>query len=117
MLGGIQAALSGMQSAGRMLGASAHNIANAQTEGFQRIKALPEESRAGGVQVSLEQDQTAGPTFFIQDEGGLTLREGSNVDLTEELTNTLQATHLFEANVASFKAQDKALGTLLDITE
>ena len=117
MLGGIEAALSGMLGAGRMLGASAHNIANAQTEGFKRIKALPEESSAGGVRVSLEQDQTAGPSFFTPDEDGLTLREGSNVDLTEELTNTLQATHLFEANVASFKAQHKTLGFLLDIIE
>lgn len=117
MLGGYGIALTGMQAAGRMLGASAHNIANAQTEGFKRITAIPEESRSGGVQVTFTQDQASGPSFFTQDAGSLIIREGSNVDLAEELTNTLQAAHLFEANVASLRTQDKVLGSLLDILE
>lgn len=117
MLGGIEAALTGMQAASRMLGTSAHNIANAQNEGFKRIKAISEEGSAGGVRINFEQDPTSGPSFFTQDENGLSIGEGSNVDLIAELTNALEATHLFEANVASFKAQNKTLGSLLDILE
>lgn len=117
MLGGYGIALTGMQAAGRLLGASAHNIANAQTEGFKRITAILEESPSGGVRVTLNHDQTSGPSFFTQDAGGLNLREGSNVDLAEELSNTLQAAHLFEVNVASLRTQDKVLGSLLDILE
>lgn len=117
MVGGFGIALTGMQAAGRMLGASAHNIANAHTEGFKRLRSIPEEIGSGGVRVTLEQDQTTGPSFFIQDEDGLTLREGSNVDLAEEITNTLQASHLFQANAASLRTQNKVLGSLLDILE
>lgn len=117
MVGGFGIALTGMQAASRMLGASAHNIANAQTEGFKRLRSIPEELESGGVRVTLEQDQATGPSFFIQDEDGLTLREGSNVDLAEEITSTLQASHLFQANAASLRAQNKVLGSLLDILE
>lgn len=110
MLGGIEAALTGMQTAGRMLGASAHNIANAQTDGFKRLKSIPEEGSVGGVRVTLAQDHTAGSAF-------LAMHEGSHVDIQEELINTLEATQLFEANVGSLKVQSKLLGTLLDIVE
>jgi len=117
MLGGSEAALTGMQAAGRMLGASAHNIANAHTNGFKRLKAIPDESTAGGVRVTLKQDRTAGPTFLVQAEGRVILEEGSNVDLQEELITSLQAAQLFQSTVSSLKAQDKVLGTLLDIAE
>lgn len=117
MFGGFGIAVTGMQAAGRMLGASAHNIANAQTEGLKRSRSIPEEVSSGGVRATFEQDQIAGPSFFIPDKDGLSLREGSNVDLTEEITNTLQASHLFQANVASFKTKNKTLGYLIDTSE
>ena len=117
MVGGFGIALSGMQAAGRMLGASAHNIANAHTEGFKRLRSIPEELGSGGVRVTLEQDTTSGPSFFIEDEDGLSLREVPNVDLAEEITSTLQASHLFQANAAGLRTQNKVLGSLLDILE
>lgn len=117
MLGGIQIALTGMQATSRMVGVSAHNIANIPTEGFKRMRAIPEEQGAGGVRITVEQDPTTGPTHFLSSEDGAAIGEGANVDLTEELTHTLQATQLFKANVASLGAQDKTLGTLLDIIE
>lgn len=116
MISGISAALSGIHAGGRILGVSAHNIANAQTEGFKRIRALPEESSAGGVTVTLNQDLRPGPAIF-DPEDPITFREGSNVDLEEEVVTTLQTTHLIEANIASFRAQDNVLGSLLDILE
>jgi hypothetical protein len=45
------------------------------------------------------------------------LRQGSNVDLGEEIISQLQAVNLIEANIASARIQDKVLGSLLDITE
>ncbi|MBA3611399.1 MAG: hypothetical protein H0W49_00490 [Nitrospirales bacterium] len=45
------------------------------------------------------------------------LREGTNVDLGEEIISNLQAVNLIEANIASIRIQDKVLGSLLDITE
>lgn len=116
MFAGFATALSGIQAGGRLLGAGAHNIANAQTENFTRTQATLEESSAGGVIVSLSQDQRPGPQLPTGDDP-FTFREGSNVDLGEEIINTLQATHLIEANLATIRTQDKVLGSILDIIE
>ena len=116
MFVGFSSALSGVQAGGRLLGASAHNIANALTENFKRTQATFEESPAGGVVVSLTQDQRPGPQLSTGDDP-FTFREGSNVEVEEELIHTLEATHLIEANLASIRTQDKVLGALLDIVE
>ncbi len=93
----------------------AYNIANAQTDGFKRTRALPVESSAGGVTVTLEKDLRSGPQFFSSEDPS-NVREGSNVDLGEEIISNLQAAHLIEANIASVRIQDRVLGSLLDIT-
>ncbi|WNM57286.1 hypothetical protein [Candidatus Nitrospira allomarina] len=117
MIAGMASALSGIQAGGRMLGVGAHNIANAQTESFKRIRALPEESSAGGgVRVTLQMDERPGSQYLSS--GNLfSLREGSNVDLGEEIISNLQAVNLTGANMASMRIQGKVLGSLLDITE
>ncbi len=114
MFAGTASALSGVQAGSRLLGVSAHNIANALTDDFKRTQATFQESSAGGVVVSLTQDQRPGPQFSTGDDP-LSNRQGSNVDLAEELVHTLEVTRIIEANLASIRAQDNALGSLLDI--
>lgn len=114
MFTGFAMALSGIQAGGRLLGASAHNIANAQTENFKRTQATLEESSVGGVTVSLSRDNRPGPQLPTGDDP-FTFRQGSNVDLGEELIHTLEATNIIEANLASMRTQGKVLGSLLDI--
>lgn len=117
MIAGMASALSGIQAGGRMLSVGANNIANAQTESFKRTRALPVESSAGnGVKVTLQTDERPGP-HFLSSEDSISLREGTNVDLGEEIISNLQAVNLIEANIASIRIQDKVLGSLLDITE
>ena len=116
MVAGMASALSGIQTGGRMLNVGAHNIANAQSEGFKRTRALPVESATGGVTVSLAKDVRSGPQFYSHEDPFIP-REGSNVDLGEEIISSLEATNLIKANIASFRMQDKVLGSLLDITE
>ena len=118
MVAGMASALSGIRAGGKMLSVGAHNIANAQTEDFKRTRALPVESTAGGgVTVTLQTDKRPGPQF-LSSENSLNLREGSNVDLGEEIIFNLQAAaNLIETNIASVRIQDKVLGSLLDIIE
>jgi flagellar basal-body rod protein FlgC len=111
---GFASALSGIQAGSRLLGTSAHNIANAQTENFKRTRAAFEDSSGGGVIVSLSTETRPSPQLPSGDDT-FTFREGSNVELEEELVNTLEATNLIEANLASLRTQDRVLGTLLDI--
>lgn len=117
MIAGIASALSGIQAGGRMLSVGAHNIANAQTGSFKRTRALSEESSAGGgVRVTLQTDDRPGPQF-LSSVNSFSLREGSHVDLGEEIISNLQAVNLIEANMAGMRIQGKVLGSLLDITE
>jgi len=116
VLSGFASALSGIQAGGRILAVGAHNIANAQTENFKRTRAILEESSTGGVLVTLEKDNRPGPQLPTGDDP-FTLRQGSNVELEEELLHTLEATRLIEANLASLRTQDKVLGSLLDIID
>ncbi len=113
MFSGFGVALSGIHAAGQVLSTKAHNISNAQTEGFKRIRPILESSPAGGVIVSLQKDGRSAPPVF--DEDSLGVREGSNVELEEELVGSLEASHLFQANVASLNTQNKVVGSFLDI--
>jgi len=107
MIAGMASAFSAIQAGARMLSIGAHNIANAQTEGFKRTRAIPVESSAGaGVTVTLQKDERPGhQLLFSQD--ALRLREGSNVDLDEEIISNLQTVNLLEANIASVRIQDQ----------
>ena len=114
MIAGIASALSGIQTGGKILSIGAHNIANAQTtrtaEGgpYRRKEVVfgaeparnsePCRSTPG----ALDKDVRPGPQIFSNEDPS-TLREGSNVDLAEEIISNLQAVNLIEANIASVR--------------
>jgi flagellar hook-associated protein FlgK len=89
--------LSGMDAAMRQLGASAHNIANAQTPGFRRQIVLQQTQGEGGVGTSLTQAAQPGER------------------LAEDLVQQMSASYSFKANLRVVQTQDQLLGSLLDI--
>ena len=89
-------ALSGMNAAQTQLNASAHNIANMNTDGFKRQQVTQTAQAQGGVSASVETAEVAGSAL-----------------LTDVVTQ-LQAKHAFIANLAVFKTHDKLAGALLD---
>jgi len=97
MIAAANAALSGMQAAQLSLGVSAHNIANASTEGFQRQAVVARTAPSGGVETRLRGADLSGPA------------------LETDLVGTLQAQHAFLANLAVFRASDRMAGSLLDL--
>ena len=95
--------LSGMRAAQLRLDVGAHNIANAQTPGFQRQRvtqtANPE---AGGVTARVERET----------EGS-----GESSDLghvAEDLVGGKMALYSFAANLQVVKTEQEMLGTLFD---
>ena len=92
-------ALSGMNAASLRLTTAAHNIANAQTPGFRRQLVQQAAQAEGGVVASI---------------GGLAATAGDG--LAEDVVAQMSATYAFKANVLTLKAQDRMLGTLLDVT-
>ncbi len=96
--------LSGMRAAQLRLDTSAHNIANAQTPGFQRqVMHQTAQPGSGGVQVQIGQEAKAAAA------------EGGGLDhLAEDLVAQRMSAHSFAANLRSVQAQDRMLGVLLD---
>jgi flagellar hook-associated protein FlgK len=95
--------LSGLNAAQRQLDVAAHNVANAQTPGFQRQRVLQTaRPDAGGV------DTRTGPEPGVAGEGG------DLGHLAEDLVNGHMALYSFAANLKTVTTAQDMLGTLLD---
>ena len=92
-----QNALSGLAFAQRRLEASAHNIANAATEGFQRQEVRGQTAPGGGVSFSIERSEQPSTGLFIED-----------------VVAQLESKQAFLANLRSLRTEDQILGRLLD---
>ena len=113
MINGIFASLSGIRNAAERLGLTANNVANQQTPGYRALRATNVESAGGGVEIgAITRDDAPGPP--LPEFAGGPDRLGSNVDPTVEQVNLLINKRQFEANVNALRAQDDALGDLLD---
>jgi flagellar basal body rod protein FlgG len=112
MISGISASLSGLNVFGKKLSNAANNIANSNTSGYKKTESIITEDGVGLPDLSLKRIDTPGP--LLQESDG-TMTEQSNVDLGEELTQTMVAQRGYEANLKALKAQDDTLGSALDI--
>lgn len=90
-------ALSGLNAAWMGVSVSAHNIANAQTEGFHRQVLEQQTVEGGGVTVTLSQAPEAGEA------------------LIDDVVQQMAASYSFQANVLTLKTADRMMGSLLDI--
>lgn len=84
-----------------LLNNSAHNIANANTNGFDRIDTRIVEQSKQSVQAVSETIENPNPY--------------SGTDLTKEITDQILSYHAVGANVVALKTQDEVAGTVLDI--
>lgn len=104
--------LTSLRAYQRALDSSSHNIANANTTGFQPEQAQFQEQPAGGVFVNISQNGSAAsgsvtPTDLVT--------QASGTDLSTELVNSIQYKYGFEFSAQIVRAADEVLGTLIDI--
>lgn len=90
-------ALSGMNAAQQRLRSSAHNVANAGTEGFQREQVLAQSQAGGGVSTQVVRAEAADQGLFVED-----------------VVAQLEARQAFAANWRSLRSEQDMLGVLLD---
>ena len=91
-------ASSGMQAAQQRLQASAHNVANVQTEGYTRLEVVQQSrSGVGGVDAATRRAESVG------------------VSLESEMVDQLSARNAFVANASVFRTADRVAGALLDV--
>ena len=67
------------------------------------------------VRVEIEKIETSGPIISEIEDGEVVEKELSNVDLVEEIPQTIIAQRSFEANLKSIQAQEETLDSLFDI--
>ena len=90
-------ATSGLQAAQQRLQASAHNVANLQTEGFHRVEVRQQAREdGGGVDASTRRAEQPGAA------------------LEADVVDQLAAKNAFVANLAVFRTSDRMLGQLFD---
>ncbi len=111
----LQSTLSAITAFGRKMGVTANNIANVETEGFKKSTATLVEGPKNNVEVEIEQPDIPGPVVVDGADGQLTEREMSNVDLAEEIPQTIVAQRGYEANLATLRTQDEMLKSIIDI--
>lgn len=104
-------ALSGLLHQSRRLDVSAHNTANATTEGFRASRAVGEELPTGGVATQVVPTDDAPPLLMSDGE----MITGSNTDLAAEMVTQISARAAYGANLAVLEAARESEEALLDI--
>ena len=116
MISAIYPALSALRAFGEKLGITGNNIANINTNGFKKNRALLEEASPSGVEVSVSRVETPGAPLSPDRDTGKT-RESSNVSVEEEVVGLVITKQAYTANLRTIEAEKETLGTLLDILD
>lgn len=111
MVSGISASLAALFAFGKKLSNTAHNVANVNTDGYKKWVATITEDGQGLPEVTLLRSDSPGP-LIVEEDG---VREGSNVDLTEEMPQMMIAQRGYEANIKALKTQTDVLESIIDI--
>ncbi len=115
MISTISTSLSGLVAQQQKVAATAHNVANVETDGFKKTRLTLEEGEQGGVVARAEIVDSPGPVVLEETAEGLQPVEQSNVDLTEEIPSLVVARRAYQANVKVIQTEDEMVGSLLDI--
>lgn len=110
----LGAGLSGLQAYQRALDSTSHNIANANTSGFQAQQVNFQEGSTGGVIVNISSDGSH-MARASGAETNSTETQASSTDLATELVNSLKYKTGFDLSAKIVKTADAVLGTLIDI--
>jgi len=115
MISALSSAVSAINALDKKMAVVSNNVANSQTDGFKKSRADLKEGDAGAVEVDISVVNTPGPMVSVEENGGIVEKEMSNVDLAEEIPQTILAQTGFEANLKTLKTEDEMMGTLLDM--
>jgi len=115
MVGSIGNSVAALKALGTKMDVTARNIANANSDGYKKSRAVLKEDPNGGVGSHVETLDTPGPSIVSVEDGQKTKKELSNVDLTEEMTEMIVTQHGYTANLQSIETEDEMLGAALDI--
>lgn len=115
MISSIRSNLSALTAFGKKLGVTAGNIANMESEGYKKNRALITEGKNNATEVHIARIDSPGHIVNETKDGQTVQRELSNVDLAEEIPQTIISRRGFEANLKAIEIQDETLGSVIDL--
>lgn len=108
--------LSGIRFASDLFSAAASNAANLMTDGYKARRVSAITAPGGGVSTVVR--RSTEPGMPVYDANGIETsepREMSNVNLEDVMMGTHSAAFMYSANASVIRAEDDAVGTLIDI--
>ena len=129
MIDGSYAALSALDAFSKKAAVVSNNIANMNTDGYKKSRAILEEGQNGGVEVSIQKIDTPGSPILHEEDSNVQTEEAehneeganvraeetSNVDPAEETVQMIMAQRGYEANLKSLATQNEMQEAILDI--
>ncbi len=99
----------------RKLGVTANNVANVNTNGFKRERAVLQEGANGDVRVRVRREDTPTPTDPLAPDVPGVEKALSNVDLADEMPGLVTTSVGYKVNLQVVRAREDMIGNLLDI--
>ena len=112
MVGSIHTTLAGLAAFGKKVSNAAGNIANSNTDSYKATAAVTTQDEAGLPEVTTQKVDS--PGSLIHEADG-TLRESSNVELSQEIPQMIIGQRGYEANLKALKTQDEMWKSVFDI--
>jgi len=105
--------ISALSAFGTKMCVNANNIANASTDEFKKSRADIVETSHRNVEAEVSIVDTPGTLY--SEPGDQTIRELSNVDIAEEIVQTIPTRHGYQANLKMISVYDEMLGSIISI--
>jgi flagellar basal-body rod protein FlgC len=115
MISSPKSTLSALNAFDKKMNVIANNVANVETEEFKKSRTTLVQGPENSVKVEVTQPEDPGPTVVQVTGGQFEEKEMSNVDLAEEIPQSIVAQRGYEANLATIRTQDEMLNSILDI--
>lgn len=108
--------LAGLKAYSTQVNASAHNIANVNTDEFKSQDAIVQEDQNSQPKAVVRKDNSPGAVKqTISEDGKEKLQEMSNTDIAKEMVKTISAEKAYTANLKTVETQDQMAGSIINI--
>lgn len=115
MINTINSNLSALMAYGKKMAVHTNNIANMDSEGFKKSRAIITQSPYQTVSIETEQSESMFRPVSEVDDAQAILNNSNKVDLAEEIVGAEIARTGYSANLTLIKTAEEMAGSLLDI--
>ena len=112
MISAVNSSLSASNAYDTSTAVTAHNVANVETDNFDKSRTVFNEDSGGGVKVTISKVNEENPIAY-QSDG--TERALSNTSIAEDMTNLIKDEKGYSFNAEVIQTDDEMKGTVIDM--